>query len=76
MRAWVRIPQQSAICVPLINICNTQRAIKTAQEMELAVFSQRAKGNYCTKLNKRGSKQVTAEIRNNFLPGLRHHGLL
>lgn len=76
MRAWVRIPQQSAIWVLHILMSGTQSAIKTEQEMEQAVFSQRAKGNYCTKLNKRGSKQVTVEIRTNFLPGLWHHGLL
>lgn len=76
MRTWMRIPQQSAICVPFINICNTQRAIKTEQEIEQAVFSRRAKCNYCTELNKCGSKKATPEIRNNLLFGLNHHGLL
>lgn len=76
MRAWMRIPQQSAICFPFINICNTQRAIKPEQEMEQAVFSRGAKCNYCTKLNKCGSKRATLEIRNHLLLGFWHRGWL
>lgn len=76
MRTRMRIPQQSAICVPFINIGSTQRAINTEQEIEQAVFSRTAKCNYCTKLNKYGSEKATLEIRNNLHFGLCHHRLL
>lgn len=46
--------------VSFINMCGTQRAIRTEQEIEQAVFSRRAKRNYCTKLNKRGSRKGDA----------------
>lgn len=60
MHTGIWIPQKSAIRVPVVNICSTQRVIKTGQEIEQAVFSRRAKCNYCIKLNKLGSKEGDA----------------